>query len=353
MNTVRVTLEDIHPSSWEHPTDARALRSLEAVPLLADIVEWVMGQLSERSLLWVARASSVEVTETQLPKLYALYLEVLSTLDAPDKYPLFVSENPFANAGAIGSANPIIVLNSRILELMDDDELRYVLGHEVGHILSRHVKYRTVLALALQLGNLARTNPFTGLAFAGALSALLAWDRKSELSADRAGLLAAQAPDRVASALMKLAGGSMKGLDIAEFRAQAQRYHNDGEHADTIAKVLNTLGNSHPFPVQRLSEVETWVESGSYEAVLSGEYVRRADLTRAKEDAAADRRRRLDDASRGLKSTAVGVVDGVKGIGGAALGFFRSKGPTRNLEETDLASPSDAGTCVGEQPRDG
>ncbi len=201
---------------------------------------------------------------------------MLHTLDAPLRYPLYLSQSPVVNAGAVGMKNPFIVLNSGIVQLMSDDQLRYVLGHEIGHILSEHVLYKTMLKLMVSLSRMAFTNVVSGLAYTAITAALMEWDRKSELSSDRAGLLAVQDPDVVRSALLRSAGGVGEGASIEAFQEQARRYEEDGDTLDTIAKAMALLGRSHPFPVQRLKEIDRWVESGEYDRILSGEYLTRA-----------------------------------------------------------------------------
>src|SRR5690606_26744125 len=114
-------------------------------------------------------------------------------------------QTPLVNAGAYGMDRPFIVLNSGALRLLDDDELTYLLGHELGHIMSGHVLYRTMTVILLQLAQMGF--PVVGLAARAVLIALLEWSRKSELSADRAGLLSLQNPEAALKAFMKLAGG--------------------------------------------------------------------------------------------------------------------------------------------------
>ena len=95
-------------------------------------------------------------------------------------------------------------------------------------------------------------HPLAGLAVRPVLFALLEWYRKSEVSSDRAGLLAVQSPDASMRALMHMAGG-MRGetLNLEEFVAQAEEYREGGELLDSVYKVLNVLGLTHPFALWR------------------------------------------------------------------------------------------------------
>jgi hypothetical protein len=64
-------------------------------------------------------------------------------------------------------------------------------------------------------------------------------------------------------------------MDINEFFVQAAEYERSGGVLDSVHKLLNLMGQSHPFPVIRLAELKTWVDSGSYNRILSGDYLRR------------------------------------------------------------------------------
>ena len=275
--TDRIQLRDISSLAWEHPADAAALQTLRQVPGFDIALQKIFGLIAERTLRLMSMGSSIEVSAEQYAHINEIYEEVLHVLDAPVRYPLFLSQSPIVNAGAVGMKDPFIVLNSGIILLMSDDQLRYVLGHEVGHILSEHVLYKTMLRLMVLLSRVAFTNVVSGLAYTAITAALFEWDRKSELSSDRAGLLAVQDPDVVRSALLRSAGGVGEGANIEAFQEQARRYEEDGDTLDTIAKAMALLNRSHPFPVERLKEIDRWIESGEYDRILSGDYLTRAD----------------------------------------------------------------------------
>ena len=108
---------------------------------------------------------------------------------------------------AIGKDRPFIVLTTGLVNLHDEEELRFVVGHELGHILSGHAVYRTMLLILIQLAARIAWMPIGYLGLRGIIWGLEEWFRKSELSCDRAGLLAGQDVDAARRALMKLAGG--------------------------------------------------------------------------------------------------------------------------------------------------
>jgi len=272
----RRILREIHPSAWEHPADRAALAALRRIPGFDEILKKIFGIFGEKPVRLAFQANAVKVSEKQFPHIWKLYLDVIETLDSPERYDLFVSQTPLVNAGAYGMDKPFIVLNSGSLRLLDDDEMTYLLGHELGHILSGHVLYRTMMVLLLQLASLGF--PIVGLAARAILMGLLEWSRKAELSSDRAGLLAVQHPDATLRSFMKLAGGGQpEENDLNEFLRQADEYRESGDVADIVFKVLNLLGTTHPFHVLRAAEIRDWIEAGEYDRIMRGEYRRRGD----------------------------------------------------------------------------
>jgi Zn-dependent protease with chaperone function len=272
----RIVLTDIGSDSWEHPADRAALAALRRIPAFDQVLRTVFGFFGEKPIRLAFQANAVRVSEKQFPAIHAIYLDVLATMDAPEHYPLFVSQTPMVNAGAYGMEHPFIVLNSGAIRLLEEEELVFLLGHELGHVMSGHVLYRTMMVILLQLANLGY--PIVGLGARAVLVGLLEWYRKSELSSDRAGLLACQDPQTALGTSLRLAGGGRDDeTDLNEFLAQADEYRESGDVADSVFKVLNLLGTTHPFHTLRAAELRDWVESGEYDRILRGEYHRRGE----------------------------------------------------------------------------
>jgi Zn-dependent protease with chaperone function len=202
----RVRFPDISSRTWEHPADRAALAALRKVPGLDTLLKKVFGFVSERSLKLLYLANAVEVSPRQFKKVNAIFEDCCSILDVPKRPQLFVAQHPIVNAGAVGIDEPFIVLNSGALDLLDDEELRFVVGHELGHVMSGHALYKTMLHLLLQA--VAGRAGLSSLVLSAIIMALREWDRKSELSSDRAGLLCLQNPQIAHRVHMKMAGGA-------------------------------------------------------------------------------------------------------------------------------------------------
>ena len=113
----------------------------------------------------------------------------------------------------------------------------------------------------------------TGLVTTGLQVALLNWQRKSEFSADRAGLLACQNLDAASTAMMKIAGVPPKYyklIDPDDFHAQAKEFEDlDTDNLDKIAKAVSVMFANHPWTVMRARELYKWIDSGEYNKIIS------------------------------------------------------------------------------------
>jgi len=300
----RRILTEISPQAWEHPADRAALNALRKVPGFDLALRKIFGMFGERAIRLAFKANAVRVSEKQYPWIYERTLRVCEILDLKEVPEVYVSQTPLVNAGAVGMSDPFIVLNSSMLEVLDRDEVEAVVAHEVGHILSGHVLYRTLLLLIMRLAMFRY--PIAGLALLPILWALLEWYRKSELSCDRAALLAVQDKDIVMSSLMKLAGGTRgETLDLDEFIAQSEEYREGGDLLDSVYKVLNVIGATHPFSVVRVAELRDWIDSGAYDKIMTGEYPRRSD------DDLKPYREDLAEAAKGYTDAAQEIFDEV------------------------------------------
>jgi Zn-dependent protease with chaperone function len=276
----RQRFPEIAAVSWEHPADRAALQTLRAIPGVDEVIRKVLGMLGgERGIRLLFQGNAVRIGPAQFPKLWTLHTEVTTTFDWPTVPELYVSQTPFFNAGAYGMDAPFIVIHSAAVELLDDEELRVLLSHELGHVLSGHSLYRTIAAI-LAMVSLGALPMLAELALLPIRLAFLEWSRKSELSADRAGLVGAQ--DIVAAQRldMKMAGGGRGPgfagqLNVDAFMQQAHEYAASSEGLDVVYKVLSSLALTHPMHTVRAAELQRWVASGEYDRILRGEYVRR------------------------------------------------------------------------------
>ncbi len=248
----RVRLTGISSRAYEHPADRSALVALRKLSGFDVLLSKLFGLINERALRLTFLAGAVKVSERQFPHIYALVRDGSYILDLPDVPECYVMQSPIVNAMAIGRDRPFIVVTTGLVNLHDEEELRWVIGHELGHILSGHAVYRTMLVILLRLAARAAFLPIA-LALTAIIWGLEEWFRKSELSCDRAGLLAGQDLDASRRVLMKLAGGAqLSELNPDAFREQAHEY-------DAVPDLRDSASPSCPVTGRGCWPARTWM----------------------------------------------------------------------------------------------
>ncbi len=318
----RVILRSISATAWEHPADRAALQTLRAIPGFDQVVRSIFGFFGERGIRLLFQANAVRVGPRQFPKLHGLLTEVTTTMDWPEQPELYVTQTPLVNAGAVGMDHPFITLNSGAVTLLNDDELRVLIGHELGHVMSGHALYRTVLFILLMFG--FNNLPFlAGIALLPIQLALLEWSRKAELSSDRAGLLATQDPVASMRVFLKLAGGGTASeTDLDAFMEQAREYETMGGPMDKVYKILNTLTLTHPFNTLRAAELQKWISDGAYDKIVQGEYTHRGE-EEEKRSVVEDVGEAATHYAKSAKETVGDVADAVKRAAAAFSDAFK------------------------------
>jgi Zn-dependent protease with chaperone function len=329
----RVRLTGISSRAYEHPADRSALVALRKLSGFDTLLRKLFGLFNERAFRLTYLAGAVRVSERQFPHIYELVRDGSYILDLDEVPEVYVTQNPLVNAMALGRDKPFIVITTGMVNLYDPEELRWVVGHELGHILSGHVVYRTMLLILLRLAARVAFLPIT-LGLGAIIWGLEEWFRKSELSCDRAGLLAGQDVDAARRALMKLAGGAqLSELNPDAFREQAHEYDAVPDLRDSILKILQLQGNTHPFAVVRFAELDYWATHGEYERILGGDYTRRdtdssasvGDEVRNAAKAYQESWNRSQDPLIGIFR---GVAEGAARAGGGLFDRLQNRPPT-------------------------
>lgn len=268
----------LDPAALQHPYDRAALGALQRVPGLDIIIRKFIELFPERVAYIQNMAQTVRVSPAQCSQLYAQLQEACAILDVREPE-LYVAQYPAPNAYTSGHNHPYIVVTSGLLDLMSEDEVFAVIAHELGHIKSGHILYKTmarVIGLLLTLiGDM--TLGIGRLVGRTLEAALLEWDRKSEFSADRAALLAVQDPQVMLTLMMKLAGGTLfqrNQMSASEFLKQADLYEEvDANLLDRVYKTLLVTPLNHPLTIVRAKEIVSWAETREYKDILDGRYV--------------------------------------------------------------------------------
>jgi Zn-dependent protease with chaperone function len=229
---------------------ATATLCLSAVFILSVVL---FSYQSSQSLHNALIDRAFHVNEASGPELAAI-VEIPKARLQADDLEVFVARSSVPNAYTFGLLSPkIVVLHSILLDMMDRDELIFILGHEMGHVRLGHTWLNTLI------GGMA------GIPTSFSAAAILAlafrwWNRACEYSCDRAGLLACGDPEKAVSALVKLVAGgevhSTAGIQRVLARIEAED--------DDIAGSFDELLGTHPMMVRRIAHIRSYAASQEY-----------------------------------------------------------------------------------------
>lgn len=275
-------LDRISSKAYEHPADRAATAALKSIPYLDKVIRKLIELGYERALRQVALGSSVRLGEDQLPDVWRAHSVAYTTLDLEPVPDLYLTQVPVANAVTIGAGQPIVVIQSGLVNLLTPEQLRAVFAHEAAHVLSDHVLYRTALVVLMRLGSV----PGIPVPLAPLRAALMEWFRSAELSCDRAAALVTRDPLVVCRTLMVMAAGAeAEHLDLDVFMRQGAEYRERGSALERLSRLLIDLNITHPMPVRRIHELMEWVRGGDYDRIIGGSYPSRDDPPRPRAEA--------------------------------------------------------------------
>jgi len=266
-------LINLKSAEYEHPFDKAALEKVNAIPVLPKLMNFVLNWAVIKWKIVGMCGSNFHVTKNACPDLFQLAKQAAETIDLDRLPDLYMEQDYYVNAYTTGyQKDAFIVLSTGAADKLNDAELSFVIGHEAGHVKSGHVLYHIMTAyLAQILSSVPGLGQVTSFAIGPTLTY---WNRMSEFTADRAGLLACQNMNAALSAIMKMSGLPERYFEKASidgFMKQAREFDEKyGGTSDKIIKTISILDDDHPWTIVRAAELIRWVESGDYQRILDG-----------------------------------------------------------------------------------
>lgn len=267
-------LTGLEHSQYEHDFDRAALERLEAIPFLTKASQWITANFIERVYTVQYTGSNLKVTKDNYPQIHQYLIDACKILDLDRVPDLYIEWGYQINACTVGAENPIIILNSGLIDLCDDDEIMFIIGHECGHIKSNHMLYHM---MAQTINFVIDAIPGGSLLAGGLQYALYYWDRMSEFTADRAGLLCCQNQEAMIRAFIKMAGLPIKEFDNIRTNTFIQQSRDfqmlDYDGMNKVVKFLSIADSTHPWTVMRSSELLKWIDAGEYDELINKRYL--------------------------------------------------------------------------------
>ena len=168
----------------------------------------------------------------------------------------------------------MVLLQSGIVPMLDETELRAGPADYPGHAMSEHVRYWTTLE-PLFCFDPAPLASYCSCSPPGPIAAL----PSGIAPPSGAATVPPRSPFVTRSRLPgadEVAGGGAAGLSLDAFIQQADEYI-EWDHLFDVTSGWAASWSTHPFPVRRVYELTGWVKSGEYDRIMAGDYVRRGE----------------------------------------------------------------------------
>ncbi|MBH24989.1 MAG: hypothetical protein CMH57_11140 [Myxococcales bacterium] len=195
-------------AAWAFSRDRKVLQTLDRARFVEAALKATLS-LEERLLDHELLASAQPTSPEEHPRLHRALAEASQRLGVP-RAPIALVDAPGEDAVTVFGmeGEPQLLLAPWTLELLDDDELLFVVGRGLGHIEAAHAPYLTTIFALDQM-----SDAFYGWVVKPAQMALGAWRRHGAVTADRAGLLASRSLVVAVRALVKIGLSGEHGLE--------------------------------------------------------------------------------------------------------------------------------------------
>lgn len=247
----------VQKKHYAHPIDAGIIKVLNmpGVKMVFGSVVDMMTDLNYSQII----SSGIPVNENSFPEINDIVNHCVSVLGIKRPY-VVVSSAIALNAFTVGTdEEPYIVLGNMLIRVMDPIKLTFIIGHECGHIAMGHVVYHSVVSTASSFSNAI---PIIGpIVYKTSSLALTAWSRRSEITADRAGLLCCQNLEEAKRALLQIQSGFIDAnqLDINIYIQNSKRYRRR-----SVLRRVNEFIQAHPPLPKRMEALSLFANSELY-----------------------------------------------------------------------------------------
>lgn len=243
---------------YAHPVDSTLIKFLDN-PAINSIFRQLIGVVADSTYGPVV-ASAIPISESNYPEINRIVDDCVAELNI--KRPYVVISNVISGLNAMAFGNDeeaYIAISPLMVKMMSEQQLRFVIGHECGHVAMGHMVYHTVISIATAF---ASAVPVIGpvVDMVGTLP-LKAWSRRSEITADRAGLLCCGDSKTAQKALLQLEMPFMNPDDISVegYVEGSDKYLKEG-----IIRRLNEFNDAHPIIPKRIHALQVFVSSEKY-----------------------------------------------------------------------------------------
>jgi Zn-dependent protease with chaperone function len=261
----------LEPREFEHPAMQKMNQLLRNSVVLRKSAESLSKTVGKP--WYESTFNAIAATEKQYPRVYEAGLLAARRLGAPEIPSFNIELDRLYQSATYGSDKDAFVnVGSALPRFLNDEELLFVLGHEMGHLVSHHALWTTVsmFLVGQQRQNLMSegvmgflSNPLK-LIEGGVESLVTNWMRVADFTADRAALLAVGSFDRAKRAIFMLhlrSRSELAQMDIDDWIRQVETQDQ------RMSKLSQMMTSATPYLSLRLVELRKFAASPQYEAL--------------------------------------------------------------------------------------
>lgn len=265
----RVILSKLNPDEIIHPDDSAVIKKMNRIPGFKRFLKKTIGNLHQAWANVTYTGNGYDITPESNPQMYGQLSEDCRILGLKEIPFLSVAWGYFISSRSVGGDKQRVILSSGAIDLLQPEELDFLLGHEIGHILCGHMPYHMLVETLY-------TPLFTDNSSVSLIDLIklpmLEWYRISHYSADRMGLLACQDINVALRTMIKMSGlpkDCYDKIDIDAFVSQGDDFDfNHNNAMDKIVKVFSIISANSPWLVVRSKKLLEWYKSGEYQKIV-------------------------------------------------------------------------------------
>ncbi|HJS75449.1 MAG TPA: M48 family metalloprotease [Vicinamibacteria bacterium] len=250
------TLAGIDMNRLVYRGDRKALAELLADAEFSSTVNQLLSDLKPYNARKDLLTKALKITRGMMGGLYQVTDHCARTLKLSAEIEVYVNQDSRFNAACYPPMKDkvLLFLTSSLLEKFTQQELAFVVGHELGHYLFEHTRFPVDYILQNHGGRLSPLHAMK----------LYAWIRNAEITADRVGMICCGDFDVAANTFFKLSSGITSALfqfNLKDYLAQLEDLRGEvsGQEADP-----QDWFSTHPFNPMRLKALEVFLQGQAY-----------------------------------------------------------------------------------------
>ena len=179
---MKVALKGLTPQDFYHPEDLKGLKRLEAVPGIKRFLAETISNLREKFTSIEMYGDGINISQDVYPELFEILVSVSRTLGREEVPNFSLTWGYDISMGTEGAKSPRITALSGAIDLLEGDEISFLIGHEIGHIMAGHKPFHNVLITLYT--PLMKMVPNAEIWMSLLRPMLLQWYRTSDYTAD-------------------------------------------------------------------------------------------------------------------------------------------------------------------------